>query len=109
MPYDEGLAQILRDDLVDHTGITERNMFGGLAFMLHGNMVCGVHSKGAMFRVGKSNEPEARAIDGAGPMLFTGRAMGGMIDVTEDALQDDEKRAIWLRLSLQNAHSLPAK
>ncbi len=109
MAYDEGMAQMLRDDLVDVVGITERNMFGGLCFVLNGNMVCGVHTKGSMFRVGKSREAEARAINGAGPMLFTGRAMGGMIDVDEEAFQDDDRRAKWLRLSLTNAQSLPAK
>ena len=109
MAHDEGLAQILRDDLVDQPGISERNMFGGLCFMLNGNMLCGVSPKGCMFRVGKPREEEARAVEGAGPMQFTGRPMGGMIDVTEEAFQDDDKRTIWLRLAIENASSLPAK
>ena len=109
MAYDEGLAQMLRDDLADMHGITEKKMFGGLCFMLNGHMVCGVHTKGSMFRVGKTREDEARAIEGAGPMLFTGRPMGGMIDVDEDAFQDDTRRAEWLGLSLTNAKSLPPK
>ncbi len=109
MAHDEGLAQILRDDLIDVAGISERNMFGGLCFMLNGNMLCGVSPKGCMFRVGKEREAEARVIDGAGPMNFTGRPMGGMMDVTEEAFQDDVRRAQWLALSLTNARSLPAK
>ena len=109
MAHDEGLAQLLRDDLIDVAGISERNMFGGLSFMLNGNMLCGVSPRGCMFRVGKELEAEARAIDGAGPMNFTGRPMGGMIDVTEEAFQDDARRALWLALSLTNARSLPAK
>ncbi|MGR3343124.1 MAG: TfoX/Sxy family protein [Paracoccaceae bacterium] len=109
MAHDEGLAQILRDDLIDVAGISERNMFGGLCFMLNGNMLCGVSPKRRMFRVGKEREAEARAIDGAGPMNFTGRPMGGMIDVTEQAFQDDARRAQWLALSLTNSRSLPAK
>ena len=76
MAHDEGLAQLLRDDLVDVDGISERNMFGGLCFMLNGNMLCGVSPKGCMFRVGKPREDEARAITGAGPMNFTGRPHG---------------------------------
>jgi len=109
MAHDEGLAQILRDDLADIHGISERKMFGGLCFMLNGNMLCGVSPKGCMFRVGKPREDQARAIEGAGPMQFTGRPMGGMIDVTEYAFQDDTRRAQWMALALENARSLPAK
>lgn len=109
MAYDEGMAQILRDDLIDLGGITEKKMFGGLCFMFNGHMLCGVHKDGAMFRVGKPREDEARAIDGAGPMTFTGRPMGGMIDVEDGAFIDDERRGKWVALSLINARSLPPK
>jgi len=109
MAYDEGLAAMMRDDLIDQNGITERKMFGGLCFMMNGNMVCGVHTGGGMFRVGKSREAEARAIEGAGELTFTGRPMGGMIEVDEDAMADDERREKWIALSVKNAASLPAK
>ncbi len=109
MAYDEGLAAVMRDDLADQSGITERKMFGGLCFMMNGNMVCGVHTGGGMFRVGKSREAEARAIEGAGELTFTGRPMGGMIEVDEDAMADDERRGLWIALAVKNAASLPAK
>jgi TfoX/Sxy family transcriptional regulator of competence genes len=109
MAYDEGLAAMMRDDLADQSGITERKMFGGLCFMMNGNMVCGVHTGGGMFRVGKSREAEARAIEGAGELTFTGRPMGGMIEVDEDAMADDDRRGQWIALSVKNAASLPAK
>ena len=109
MAYDEGLAALMRDDLADQHGITEKKMFGGLCFMMHGNMVCGVHTGGAMFRVGKEREAEARAIEGAGALTFTGRPMGGMIEVDEDALADDARRSQWIALSLANASRLPPK
>ena len=109
MAYDEGLAELLRDSLGDLPGLTEKKMFGGLGFMQHGNMICGVHSGGAMFRVGKDAEARALAIDGASPMAFTGRKMGGMIEVTDDALADDEKRAQWVRLALDFVATLPPK
>ncbi len=79
MAYDEGLAQVLRDDLADQVGIVEKKTFGGIAFMQWGNMLCGVHKDGGMFRVGKDNEAAALTIEGAGPIQFTGRKMGGMI------------------------------
>ena len=53
MAYDEGLAEILRSDLAEEDGVEEKRMFGGLCFMLHGHMLCGVHKDGGMFRVGK--------------------------------------------------------
>ena len=80
MAYDEGLAQVLRDALTGTDGITEKKMFGGLCFMLNGNMLCGVHKDGAMYRVGKDHEDAALSLPGARKMDFTGRPMGGFID-----------------------------
>ncbi|HUS54425.1 MAG TPA: TfoX/Sxy family protein [Thermohalobaculum sp.] len=88
MAYDEGHAEILRDALRDVPGITEKRMFGRVCLLLNGNMLCGVHKDGAMFRVGKQREAAALAIPGAREMTFTGRRMGGMIDVSDDAMGD---------------------
>ncbi len=109
MAYDEGLAELMRSDLVDEPGISERKMFGGLAFMADGNMVCGVHSGGGMFRVGKSREAVALAVEGAGPMTFTGRKMGGMVDASDEAVADDERRGMLMKVALEDARSLPSK
>jgi len=109
MAYDEGLAEIMRGDLAPLAGISEKKMFGGIAFMLNGNMLCGVHKGGGMFRVGKDNEGKALALEGAGPMEFTGRRMGGMVDVTDEALVDDTTRAALMALSLDFVKALPAK
>ena len=109
MAYDEGLTQLFRDDLAHNIGITEKNMFGGICFMHHGNMLCGVHKDGAMFRVGKDNEAAALDIKGAKPLGFTGRKMGGLIDVDIDAFIEDDKRAAWLSLAFDFVGQLPAK
>ena len=109
MAYDDGAAALLRDELINQPEITERRMFGGLCFMLNGNMVCGIHKDGGMFRVGKERETEAMAIEGARPMTFTGRKMGGMIDVSDDALADDDRRRAWMGMAVAHAASLPAK
>lgn len=98
MAYDEGHAQILRDLLSQTDGITEKKMFGGLCFMQNGNMLCGVHEDGGMFRVGKENEEAALAVNGVDPLSFTGRKMGGMVDISEDTLGD--KNALLSLLSL---------
>ena len=109
MAYNEGLAELIRSDLFELSGLEEKKMFGGIAFMLNGNMVCGVHSGGGMFRVGKEREAEAPSIDGAEPMTFTGRKMGGMVDANDEAVGDDNRRRQLIALSLQNAKSLPPK
>jgi TfoX/Sxy family transcriptional regulator of competence genes len=108
MAWDEGLAQLLREDLADKR-VVEKKMFGGIAFLLDGHMVCGVHRGGVMFRVGKPNEAAALAISGAAPMMFTGKPMSGMIDLTDEATADGARRGLAMALALSFVKSLPPK
>lgn len=108
MAYDEGLAQLLRDDLLAEP-IEEKRMFGGLAFLRHGHMVCGVHKGGAMFRVGKENYAAALAVPGAAPMMFTGKAMVAMVDVSDEAMVDDARRGALMAMALATVRDLPPK
>ncbi|MEO8244697.1 MAG: TfoX/Sxy family protein [bacterium] len=108
MAYDEGLAQILRDAL-DGEPIQEKRMMGGLCFMWHGHMLCGVHKGGAMFRVGKPNYAAALGIDGVQPMAFTGRPMSGFVDCADEAVADDTRRIQLLTLARSFVSSLPPK
>ena len=109
MAYDEGHLEILRDDLADVSGISEKKMFGGICFMLNGNMLCGVHKGGGMFRVGKEHETDALAVPGAKEMDFTKRRMPGFIDANEDLYGDDENRRKLLDLALDYVSAMPAK
>jgi len=109
MAYDEGLAELMRGDLAELPVITEKKMFGGIAFMLDGNMLCGVHPGGAMFRVGKDNEEFALAVIGARPMDFTGRRMGGFVDADGEAMADDAARGRLMDLALDFVRKLPPK
>jgi hypothetical protein len=106
MAHDEGLVEILRADLADQPNIVEKRMFGGICFMKDGHMLCGVHSGGGMFRVGKPRQEAALAIEGAGPMKFTGRPMGGLVDVTDEAMADDTRRGRLMALALENVVEL---
>lgn len=108
MAYDSGLAQLLRDDLAGMP-VVERKMFGGLAFLLNGHMVCGIHKGGAMFRVGKPNAVAAQAIDGVSPMLFTGRPMVGMVDCSDEACADDARRGQLMAMALGFVRGLAPK
>lgn len=108
MAYDEGTAQILRDDLTD-LPVVEKKMFGGLCFMLQGNMLCGALENRAMFRVGPDSHDLALALPGARPMMFTKRPMKGFVECAPEALQDDSARSAFLALSLAFVNSLPPK
>ena len=109
MAYDEGQLQLLRDDLVDQSGISEKRMFGGVCLMLNGNMLCGVGGETPMFRVGKDNEAAALEIHGVGPLTFTGRKMGGLVEMDPDAFADDHLRRQVLQLALEFVSPMPSK
>lgn len=109
MAFSERHAQILRDALAGLAGVTEKRMFGGLCFLLNGNMLCGVHKSGGMARVGKDNEAAALEWDGVDPLSFTGRRMGGLVEMNPTAFEDDDVRGAVLALAEEFVGSLPAK
>ncbi len=109
MAYDEGHLEIMRELLMDTAGITEKKMFGGICFMQNGNMLCGVHKNGGMFRVGKNNEAAALAVNGVDPLSFTGRKMGGMVDISDETLADEGAMQQLLTLSNSFVGKMPAK
>ena len=114
MAYDEILTSRYRAALDGHVGITEKKMMGGVCFFLDGNMIGGGrrHKDGIsryMFRVGKDNEAEAMARDGAEVVEMGGRRMGGFIWVPEDAIQSDDILSEWVALTLSFTVTLPAK
>ena len=109
MAYDEQLAQRVRQALSSQDGIIEKKMFGGLAFMLHGNMSVGVEKDQLMVRVGPDRYEEALAQPHARPMDFTGRPMKGFVYVPLDGLSTDADLQEWVQLGLDFALSLPGK
>ncbi|MEM8842809.1 MAG: TfoX/Sxy family protein [Pseudomonadota bacterium] len=105
----EAQAAILRDALTGLPGITEQRMFGGLCFLLNGNMLCGSWKHGGMFRVGKEREAAARAEPGVGEMTATGRRMSGLVQVDPAVLEDDAARGRLLAHAIAFVGALPAK
>ena len=109
MAYDEGLAERIRGLLEDRGKVTERRMFGGLAFLLRGNMTVGIVNDELMVRVGPATydaalrQPHARAMD------FTGRPMKGFIFVSPEGLESDTDLARWVERGVTYGASLPAK
>jgi TfoX/Sxy family transcriptional regulator of competence genes len=109
MAFDEGLAERIRDTTGDHPGMTERKMFGGLCFMVNGNMCFGVVGSELMVRVGPDAFEATVTLPHAREMDFTGRSMRGMVYVAETGLSEDGDLQSWLDRGLQFATSLPPK
>lgn len=109
MPYDEKLAERVRRMLARHEGVTEKKMFGGISFMLHGNMCCGVLNDDLVVRISPERYAEAVAEPHARPMDFTGRPLKGFIFVGPDGYRADEALEKWVEWARDFALSLPAK
>jgi TfoX/Sxy family transcriptional regulator of competence genes len=109
MAYDEGLAGRVRDAMAGRDGVSERKMFGGLCFMVNGNMLAGVNRSGLMLRVGPARFDATLAKPGARPMDFTGRPMVGFIYVDRSAVESAEGLREWLNEALGFVEELPPK
>ena len=109
MAYDEGLAERIRGILEELGRVSERRMFGGLAFLMRGHMTVGIVKDELMVRVGPEThdqavrEPYARAMD------FTGRPMKGFVFVSSPGLESDTDLQRWVERSVSYTASLPAK
>lgn len=108
MAWDEGLAQRMRDDLAG-LPVTEQKMFGGLAFLMGGHMICGVHRGGAMFRTGKERYAEALSLPGVAPLQMGDRVMAAMVGADAGAMADDARRGRLMAISLSVVQALPPK
>jgi len=106
--YDEDLANRVRGTIGTHQAFSERKMFGGLCFMLGGNMACGVVGNDLIVRTGPNRYEEALRQPHVRPMDFTGRPMRGMVFVGQEAL-DDAGLARWIEMAASVATALPPK
>jgi TfoX/Sxy family transcriptional regulator of competence genes len=106
--YDESLADRVRLCLSSTSAFTERRMFGGLAFLIGGNMACGIVRDELMVRTGAANHEAALARPHARPKEFTGRPMRGMVFVAREGL-DHSGLVDWVELGATYAAGLPEK
>lgn len=109
MAYDEELAARVRDVLALEPDLAERKMFGGLAFMLRGNMCCGIVGDDLLVRVGADGHADALAQPHVREMDFTGRPMKGMVYVGRAGLAADGDLRGWVMRGVGIARSLPPK
>lgn len=109
MAYDEGLAQRVREILDDVRGVNEKKMFGGVGFLLNGNMAVGVLKDELISRVGPDDyealldEPHARKFD------LTGRVMKGWVWISAVGIDDDDDLRAWCERGVSFAKTLPPK
>lgn len=109
MAYDESLADRVREILAPRADLTERKMFGGIAFMVAGNMAVGVLGEDLMVRLEPEEAERALAEPHTRPMDFTGRPMKNMIFIDPSGTADDESLAGWVDAGADFASSLPPK
>jgi hypothetical protein len=109
LAYDEGLAERIRDALRGRQGVSERRMFGGIAFMLDGNMALGIVGESLMARVGPLRYADALALPHVRPMDFTGKPMKGYVYVDPPGIEEDAALENWITACSAFVASLPPK
>ena len=109
MAYDEVLALRIRDLLRDCSEVSEKKMFGGLAFMLNDYNFCGINDDRLMVRVGAERYGEALEQKHVRPMDFTGRPLKGYVYVEGVGLKSDDALKGWVQKGVEFVESLPPK
>lgn len=108
MAFDQALAERIQNELGDVDGVTDRRMFGGITFLVHGNLAVGVMGDDLIVRLGAEAAGTALTEPGVRVFDFTGRPMRNWVVVDGDRL-DDEGLTRWLRAGVAFAGSLPPK
>ena len=97
MACDEHLVQRIRQTLAAEVGITEKRMFGGLAFLLEGSLTVAASNSGGMLaRVDPAEAAVLNELDGIAPMVMNGRQMRGWLQVAPDVIEDDADLDAWV-------------
>jgi TfoX/Sxy family transcriptional regulator of competence genes len=110
MAYDEELAGRIRELIAGQPGLTEKKMFGGLAFLIHGNMAVAASGQGGLLvRVDPAESEALVASSQAYPMEMRGRQMPGWLRVDGEYLRTKRELATWVKRGAAFAGSLPAK
>jgi hypothetical protein len=110
MAYDQELAERIRQLIGNDPELTEKKMFGGLAFLIRGNMAIAASGQdGAMVRIDPAQSDALVATTTATPMHMRGRDMPGWLRISSDGLRTDDQLAPWVEIGTDYARSLPPK
>jgi TfoX/Sxy family transcriptional regulator of competence genes len=109
MAYDEGLAQRVREFLENEPDFKEKKMFGGLCFLVQGNMACGIIKDDLIIRVGTERYEDALKRSHARKFDITGKPLKGWVMVSWGGHEADEDLSAWIEQGVRYARSLPPK
>jgi TfoX/Sxy family transcriptional regulator of competence genes len=110
MPYDQTLAERIRSNLKEHPTIVEKKMFGGVGFMINGNLACGVQADDLIVRIGVENNATALSLPHVRPFMpVPGKPMVGWILVAPEGTSTDQDLQKWVGAGYEYASSLPEK
>lgn len=109
MAFDEGVAERIREVMCIYEGITEKYMFGGIAFMLCGNMCVGVIKDQLMLRVGPEQYETLLKQQYVKKMDFTGKPLPGFLYIQPEGFSEDADLVQWIEKAYQYVSSLPVK
>jgi TfoX/Sxy family transcriptional regulator of competence genes len=109
MAYDETLASRVRKILSPMAGFSEKKMFGGLCFLVHGNMCCGVLKNELVLRLDSARAQELLSLQHTRPMDFTGRPMKGFVFIEAEGLGTDRQLRDWVAMARAFVQALPRK
>jgi TfoX-like protein len=108
MAFDEELAARVRDELAGRPGLAEKPMVGGLAFLLDGNIACGVRGDRLLVRLAPADVADALAEPGTAPFEMGGRVGRGWVLVGPESISGPQELRRWVQRGLANAATLPA-
>ena len=109
MAFDDRLAIRVRDALAEVPDVSERRMFGGLAFLVGGHMVCGIVGPDLMLRLGEGGADAALNRPHVRPMDFTGRPVRSMVYVAGEGIVADSALRRWIERAVEYVRALPPK
>ena len=109
MNYDPEAAGRVRHVLSDRDGVVEKRMVGGLSFLVHGNMCCGITDRALMVRVGAEGREQALREPHVRPMQLGGRTLSGFVCVEPAGFASDDALATWVQRGLDFVSGLPAR
>lgn len=109
MAFDETLAERIRECLSRRKNVEAKKMFGGIGFLLNGNMLVGVWKESLIARVGPDGYEDALLEPHVSVFDITGRPMKGWVLVEPEGVEDDEQLNEWIQRTLQFVETLPAK
>ena len=109
MAFDEELAARIRTALARKKGVEEKKMFGGVGFLLNGNMLVGVWKDSLIVRLGEEDGETALLEPHVKPFDITGKAMKGWAMVMPAGIEDDDQLKGWVQRAVKFVRNLPAK